>query len=125
MLPALFGLIPAMIGYGVVPSVALAALVGMLHGSSESFASISAQVLVLEVSGAQRAAVGAAVLDAAGLVAATAGALLAPTVYGSSGRALFIGAGAIGLTLGLLARLRAAQGSDAPLDNPRPLTRTA
>ena len=119
MLPALLGLIPAMAGYGVATTVFIAAACGLLHGCSESFASVSAQVLVLEVTGAERAAVGSALLDSAGLTAASVGAMLAPIVYGSAGQGLFRGAAALGVGLGVLALLRARQGSDEPLA-PRP-----
>lgn len=119
MLPALLGLIPAMAGYGVAGTVFVAATFGLLHGCSESFASVSAQVLVLEVTGAERAAVGSALLDGAGLTAASVGAMLAPLVYGSAGKGLFIGAAGIGVGLGLVALVRARQGSDEPLA-PRP-----
>ncbi|MGB5757260.1 MAG: MFS transporter, partial [Acidimicrobiales bacterium] len=79
MLPALLILIPAMTGYGLAGSVVVATVFGFLHGTGESFVSISAQVLVLEVTGAERAAVGSALLDAAGLSAATMAAILTPT----------------------------------------------
>ena len=113
MLPALFVLIPAMIGYGFTGSVLVATICGFMHGTGESFATISAQVLVLEVTGAERAAVGSALLEAAGLGAATVTAALAPTVYGSSGgQTLFLGTAAIGVGFALLAFSRVRRGSD-------------
>ena len=115
MLPALFGLVPAMLGYGLAGTVVVATVFGFLHGCSESFASISSQVLVLEVTGAERAAVGSALLEAAGLSAATIGAGLAPTVYGANGQSVFVGAATIGASLGLLALARVRQGSDEQL----------
>ena len=115
MLPALLGLIPAMAGYGVAGTMAVATFAGFIHGSSESFASISSQVLVLEVTGAERAAVGSALLDAAGLTAATIGAAVAPTIYGSSGQWVFRWAALLGTGLGLIALLRVRKGSDEPL----------
>ncbi len=116
MLPALLILIPAMTGYGLAGSVVVATVFGFLHGTGESFVSISAQVLVLEVTGAERAAVGSALLDAAGLSAATMAALLTPTVYGAAGpRALFVGAAVLGALLGLMALARARKGSDRQL----------
>lgn len=115
MLPALFGLIPAMTGYGLASALAVATLCGFLHGLSESFASVSAQVLVLEVTGAERAAVGASLLEAAGLTAAAVTAALAPLVYGASGQWVFRWAAGIGVLLGLLALQRVRNGSDAPL----------
>ncbi|MEM9564044.1 MAG: MFS transporter [Actinomycetota bacterium] len=119
MLPALFGLIPAMLGYGFAPTVLVATFCGFLHGLSESFASISAQVLVLEVTGAERAAVGSALLETAGLSAATVAAALAPSVYGSVDQRVFVGAAMIGAALGLAALARVLQGSDEQL-GPRP-----
>ncbi len=115
MLPALLVLIPAMVGYGVAGTVVAVTVFGLVHGSGESFASISAQVLVLEVTGAERAAVGAALLDTAGLTAATIGAALAPAVYGAAGQSLFLGSAALAVVLGLVAVLRVRQGSDLPL----------
>lgn len=106
MIPALLIFIPAMFGYGLAPTVWVAMLAGLLHGSGESFASIAAQVLVLEVTGAERAAVGSALLDAAGLIAATITAFLAPLIYGSVGKTMFLFAGVGGLVLGVMARVR-------------------
>ncbi len=106
MLPALLILLPAMFGYGFVSTVGLAMFFGVLHGSGESFASVSAQVLVLEVTGAERAAVGSALLDAAGLLAATLAAFSAPIAYGAVGQDLFIYTGVIGAILAAAALLR-------------------
>ncbi len=106
MLPALLILLPAMFGYGLVSTVGLAMFFGVLHGSGESFASVSAQVLVLEVTGAERAAVGSALLDAAGLLAATLAAFSAPIAYGAVGQDLFIYTGVIGAILAAAALVR-------------------
>lgn len=117
MLPALLIIIPAVIGYGLAGSVLMATIFGFLHGSGESFATISAQVLVLEVTGAERAAVGAALLETAGLGAATIGAALAPTVYGAGGAStLFLGTATIAIAFAILALARVRQGSDELLD---------
>lgn len=115
MLPALFGLIPAMLGYGLAPTLLVATCAGFVHGCSESFASISAQVLVLEVTGVERAALGAALLEAAGLTAATIGAVLAPMAYGSIDQGVFLAAAGSGIVLGIAALTRARAGSDEPL----------
>lgn len=106
MIPALVIFVPAMFVYGVAPTVWVAMFAGILHGSGESFASISAQVLVLEVTGAERAAVGSALLDAAGLMSATITAFLAPVIYGDAGQVMFIYAGLIGVFLAAMATLR-------------------
>ncbi|MDH4276774.1 MAG: hypothetical protein OEZ14_07200 [Acidimicrobiia bacterium] len=90
MLPALLCLVPIMVGYSLVPTALWFAAVGLLHGSAESFASISSQVLVLEVTGAEKAAVGTGLLDAAGLISAAVAAGLAPLIYGASGKGVFV-----------------------------------
>lgn len=120
MLPALFGLLPAMLGYGLAPTLLFATAAGFVHGCSESFASISAQVLVLEVTGAERAAVGSSLLEAAGLSAAAITAFAAPTVYGSIGQDVFLVTALIGAVLGLAALQRVRNGSDEPL-SPQPV----
>ncbi|MEM9655337.1 MAG: MFS transporter, partial [Actinomycetota bacterium] len=120
MLPGIAVLIPTVCGYGFSGTVLAVTMVGFFHGSSESFASISAQVLVLEVTGPERAAVGSSLLDASGLGAATVAAAIAPMVYGSGGaRTVFVGAGMIGALLGIAAVVRARQGSDIPLGPPQ------
>lgn len=106
MLPALLLLVPAVLGYGVASSVSFVIVCGLFHGSGESFASVSSQVLVLEVTGAERAAVGSALLDAAGLLAATMTAFTAPLIYGSVGQTMFLYVSAAGLVLALAAMLR-------------------
>lgn len=107
MFPALLLLIPAMLGYGFTSTVVLAALFGVMHGAGESFVSVGAQVLVLEVTGTGRAALGAALLDGAGFTAAAITAALAPTVYGTAGGpTLFFGTGVIGIVLALIALQR-------------------
>ena len=117
MLPALLLLIPALVGYGVSGTVLVATLFGLLQGTGESFATISAQVLVLEVTGAERAAVGSALLETAGLGSATITAALAPTVYGANGGpTLFLSAAAIGAVFAVLALARVRQGSDEVLE---------
>ena len=116
MLVGMAMLIPTVIGYGLSTSLIAVAIVGFVHGSSESFASVSAQVLVLEVTGPERAAVGSALLDASGLISASVAAAIAPTVYGSAGsRTLFISVAIIGATLGTVAIARARQGIETPL----------
>ena len=116
MFPGLALLLPAMLGYGFAGSLLFAAACGILHGSTESFASVSAQVQVLEVTGAERAAVGSALLETAGLTSATAAAAIAPIVYGAHGsRTLYVATALIGAALGLAAVIRTRQGSDRPL----------
>lgn len=106
MIPALLLLLPAMFGYAVAGAIVVAIIVGMVHGAGESFSTISSQVLVLEVTGAERAAVGSALLDAAGLSTAAVAAFVAPLGYGAYGQTMFLYTGLIGVALGVIATLR-------------------
>ncbi len=106
MLPALLVLVPVMLGYGIAASVVVATAVGFMHGVGESFASVSAQVLVLEVTGPERAAVGSGLLDASGLSAAALCAAVAPSLYGSIGQDGFLWAAGVATLLGALAYQR-------------------
>lgn len=110
VVPAVLGLVPTMLGYSVATSVAVFMVFGFLHGAGESFANIGSQVLVLEVTGPERAAVGTGMLDSTGYLAAAIVAGVSPVVYGSVGRGLFVAATVGGVLLALLAiqRLRAA-----------------
>jgi len=106
MIPALLLLLPAMFGYAVAGAIVVAVVVGMTHGAGESFSTISSQVLVLEVTGAKRAAVGSALLDAAGLSTAAVAAFVAPLGYGAYGQTMFLAVGIVGVLLGVTAALR-------------------
>lgn len=100
LLPGLAMMIPAMYLYGTTGAVLGIAAIGLLHGAGESFAAISAQVLMLEETGTERAAIGSAIMETAGLGTATLSALAAPIVYGARGHgALFGGTAIIGLAL--------------------------
>ncbi len=112
ILPALALLIPVMAGYGIVTSLILAGLVGALHGLGESFATISAQILTLEVTGAERAAVGSALLEAAGLTAAGVAAFVGPLGYGALDAGVFLATAGVGVLFGLAARIRVTHGWD-------------
>ncbi len=103
MLPAALALAPVMIGYGLVGSVLLVGIVGFAHGTAESFASVSAQVLVLEVTGTERIAVGSALLETAGLSAAAVAAAISPSLYGRYGQDYFLAVAAVGVLLSLVA----------------------
>ncbi len=109
MLFALPVLIAAQLGYGFGGVVVAVTIAGFVHGSAESFAAVSAQVLVLEVTGAERAAVGSALLDTAGLVSATVTSAVAPALYGQVGQQLFLWSAAVGSMLSLAALLRVRQ----------------
>ena len=106
MLPALLILIPAMLGYAFAGGIAAAIIFGVMHGTGESFSSVSSQVLVLEVTGAERAAVGSALLDAAGLSTAAVAAFVAPLGYGAYGQTFFLYTSIVGVVLGAVATLR-------------------
>ena len=106
MLPALLLLIPAMLGYPFFDGIAATSAFGVLHGSGESFSSISSQVLVLEVTGAERAAVGSALLDAAGLFTAAVAAFVSPLGYGEFGQTFFLYTAIAGPAFGVAATLR-------------------
>lgn len=106
MLPAMFVMIPAMFGYSFAGVVGVVIVFGVMHGAGESFASVSSQVLVLEVTGAERAAVGSALLDAAGLSTAAVAAFVAPLGYGAIGQQVFLVTGLMGIALAAIAGLR-------------------
>ncbi len=110
VIPATIGLVPVMLGYSFATSVVIFMMVGFLHGTGESFANIGSQVLVLEVTGPERAAVGTGLLDSTGYLAAAIVAGFSPPIYGAAGRGLFLYALAGGVLLALFAlqRLRVA-----------------
>ena len=112
MLPALFLFVPVMFGYGLAGSVLAVIVFGVIHGSGESIGSIAAQVLVLEVTGPRRAAVGSALLEVSGLLAATVAATIAPSMYGDYGQSVYLGTGVVGIVLGAWAFQRVRNATD-------------
>lgn len=124
MLPAMVVILPVMFGYGLAEGVVVVTLFGFLHGSGESFATISSQVLVLEVTGPERAAVGSALLETSGLLSATVAASFAPSLYGAYGQSMFVGTGLVGVALALLAFQRVRNAWDEPLIDPAAATPT-
>lgn len=111
LIPAFFAIVPAIILFGVVDSVVWVAAAGVVETTGESFAFLAVQIVLLEVTGAARAAVGNALLEAAGLVSASVTAAFAPFVYGIGGpRWLFVGFAVIsaGLMFAAWLRLRVA-----------------
>ena len=106
MLPALILLIAAVTGYAFAGGIAAAIAFGVVHGTGESFSSVSSQVLVLEVTGAERAAVGSALLDAAGLSTAAVAAFVSPLAYGAYGQTMFLYTAIIGAVLSAAATIR-------------------
>ncbi len=92
LLPSFLVIVPAIALFGTLGSVVLVTAAGVVETIGESFAFLAIEVILLEVTGAARAAVGRALLEAAGLVGATLTAGLGPFVYGWGGpEALFIG----------------------------------
>ena len=91
LLPALLLSLPCIALLGVVPGALLFALVGFFQGTAESFASMGGQVLVLEASGAERAAIGSAILEVVGMAIAAATSVVAPIIYGSGGSSTLFG----------------------------------
>lgn len=85
VLPALLLSLPCILLFGVVPGALLFASVGILQGTAESFASMGGQVLVLEAAGAERVAIGSAILEVVGMAVAAITSVLAPIIYGASG----------------------------------------
>ena len=115
--PAMLLALPCMALFGVVPGAFMFALVGFFQGASESFASMGGQVLVLEASGAERSAIGSAVLEVVGMATAAITSVLAPIVYGSHGsETLFGGYAAFGVVVVVVAALRTRS---IPADLPR------
>lgn len=89
--------------YGIAPTILVVALVGLVHGGSEAFANMSGQMLMLEETGTERAAIGNGVMEVVGLSVAAIAAVIGPVVYGRSGDAvLFGGTAVIGLVLWLI-----------------------
>ena len=91
VLPALLLSLPCIALLGVVPGALLFAAVGFFQGTAESFASMGGQVLVLEASGAERAAIGSAILEVVGMSIAATTSVLAPIIYGARGSATLFG----------------------------------
>ncbi len=84
--PAYIALVPAIWIYGFVNGLAVFIVIGIIEAVIESYAAMSAQVLVLEATGAERVATGAAVLESVGFSAALVTALIGPVGYGALGQ---------------------------------------
>lgn len=92
LLPSFLVIVPAIVLFGTLGSVVLVSAAGVVETIGESFAFLAVEIILLEVTGAARAAVGHALLEAAGLVGATLTAAVGPFVYGIGGpTTLFIG----------------------------------
>ena len=105
--PALVLFVPAVVLYGWIGGLASFIAIGVAEAVTESYGVMGAQVLVLEATGAEQAAMGTSVLEAIGLAVAGAAALGGPPLYGAIGsRWLFGGWGLICLVLAGAAALR-------------------
>jgi len=82
VLPGLALIVPAMYLYGTAGGAIAMAAFGLFHGIGESFGAVSGQMLVLEETGTERAAIGDAIMQTVGLVCATVAAFVAPLIYG-------------------------------------------
>ena len=107
VVPGIAVSLPVMVLFGFVGGALSFALVGLVYGITESFTNMGAQVLVLEATGAERAAVGSAVLDAVGMAVAAVTAGFGLAFYEAFGEvALFGGWAAIGVACLALMTLR-------------------
>lgn len=116
LLPSFVAIVPAIVLFGFLSSVVMVAAAGVVETMGESFAFLAVEMILLEVTGAARAAVGHALLEAAGLLSATVTAAFGPYIYGIGGsRWLFGGFAAISAVLMISAwlRLRVAYAREA------------
>ncbi len=105
--PALLLFVPAVVLYGWIGGLASFIAIGIAEAITESYSVMGAQVLVLEATGAEHAAMGGGVLEAIGLAVAGTAALAGPPLYGWAGpRWLFGGWGVACLALAGTASLR-------------------
>jgi hypothetical protein len=118
LIPAFAAILPAIALFGVLGSVFLVSAAGVVETTGESFAFLAVEVILLEVTGAERAAVGNALLEAAGLTSATVTAAVGPWVYGAAGsETLFVGFAGISalLLVGAWIRLRAGRAIESAM----------
>ena len=122
MVPALVVAVPVAAAYGVISGVVTFVLVGLAHAVVESFASMGAQLLVLETVGPQRAAVGNGALSLASMSTAAVTAGLGPVVYARFGEVVLFGGWAVitGIILAaVMLLLRAGPSSDGERSSAR------
>lgn len=116
LFPTFAAILPAIVLFGLAGSVAWASIAGVVETTGESFAFLAVEVIALEVTGAERAAVGNALLEAAGLTSSAVAAAFGPLVYGFWGaETLFTGFAVVSglLAVGAWQRLRVAARRDA------------
>ncbi len=98
--PAFVLLVPAIALYGFIGGLVTFIVIGLVEAVVESFAAMGAQAVVLEITGAEEAAVGTGLLEATGLLAAAVTAYLGPISFGRFGAEVtFGGFGAIAAVL--------------------------
>ncbi|WP_423923875.1 MFS transporter [Candidatus Poriferisodalis sp.] len=105
--PALLFFAPAVMLYGWVGGLWSFVVIGVAEAVAESYSVMGAQVLVLEATGVEQAAMGSGVLEAIGLMVAATSALLGPTLYGHFGSRWLFGVwGVVCLILAGITMLR-------------------
>lgn len=121
VMPGLFMIVLSVFLYGWAGGFIAVALFGLVHAVGESFSAIAAQVMILEETGTEQAAIGSAAMDAVSMFLAAIAAFVAPIVYGQwGGPATFRLTAGIGvLVIGFVASrvvpiLRHGSGSTSP-----------
>ena len=105
--PALVLFAPAVVLYGWVGGLWTFIAIGVAEAITESYSEMGAQVLVLEATGVEQAAMGTGVLEAIGLAVAAVAAFAGPSLYGQFGpRWLFGVWGVVCLVLSGIVMLR-------------------
>ena len=95
VVPAIALTVPVIVVYGFLNGVYMFIAIGLVHTTCEAFSNMGAQVLVLEAAGAERAAVGSALLDAVGMAIAAVTAFVGPPLYLGIGEAALFGGFAV------------------------------
>ena len=105
--PALLLFAPAVVLYGWVGGLWTFIAIGVAEAITESYSEMGAQVLVLEATGVEQAAMGTGVLEAIGLMVAAVAAFTGPSLYGQFGSRWLFGVwGAVCLVLSGIVMLR-------------------
>ncbi|WP_420443868.1 MFS transporter [Candidatus Poriferisodalis sp.] len=105
--PALVLFAPAVVLYGWVGGLWTFIAIGVAEAITESYSEMGAQVLILEATGVEQAAMGTGVLEAIGLMMAAIAALLGPSLYGQFGSRWLFGVwGVVCLVLSGIVMLR-------------------
>ena len=98
---------PAVVLYGWVGGLWTFIAIGLAEAITESYSEMGAQVLILEATGVEQAAMGTGVLEAIGLMMAAITALAGPPLYGQFGSRWLFGVwGVVCLLLSGIVMLR-------------------